>query len=272
MIAIKQLLKIILSAVKRFFANNSLYEASALAFTTLLTLVPLFSVAVYALTILPFFDSFFLEAKHYIFANFVPASGVTIEKYLEEFSQQATVLPATSMLFLFVSILMLINLVKNIINDIWGDPTYHSIYRRLVHFIAILVMPVLISIGIYVSNVLIGIYWITHTADMLGLQLLLSGLGAFLVEMLSFTLVYYVMPSCPVRFQDSLLGGLIATILFEIAKIGFVLYLRFFPSYQLIYGALALVPIFLLWLYISWSIVIFGGMIAHGSSQEKNIS
>lgn len=261
----KYLSRLLKTATKRFFADNYLYEASALAFTTLLTLVPLLSILIYVLSIFPFFDKLFMLAKHYIFTNFVPTSGTVIEQYLEEFSQQATVLPTTSMLFLLFSIIMLISLVKNIINTIWGSPRYRNTLLSILHFLAILVMPVLIAISIYITNGVVGFYWITHTADILGLQLLLSGLLVFFTETLSFTLLYMVMPSCPVKLKDGLMGGLVATVLFEIAKTGFVFYIQFFPSYQLIYGALAIVPIFLLWLYISWAIVILGALISHTS-------
>lgn len=265
----KRIGNILRISTQQFFARDYLYEASALSFTTLLSLVPALSVCIYILSIFPFFDKLFILAKHYIFNNFIPSSGAVIEKYLDEFSQQASNLPKTSMIFLALSILMLVNLIKNVINHVWQSPKYLNIRSAILHYLAILIMPMLFALCIYISNAIMGLYWITQAADTLGVQILLSGLLVLGIEILSFTFLYFVMPNCPVNWKDCLLGGFVASILFEIAKFAFVFYIQTFPSYELIYGALAVVPIFLLWLYISWSVVILGAIVSNIAANER---
>lgn len=260
---------VLTSSMNRFFVEKYSYKASALAFTTLLTLVPMFTITVYVLTIFPFFDEVFTLAKHYVFLNFVPTSSVVIEQYLEQFSQQANRLPMTSMLILVVSILMLVALIKNIINEIWGSPGYKNIFLTIAHYIIILSMPVLIAIGIYISYYFFNSYWISSAANTLGLELVLSFLLPIFINTFSFSFLYLLTPSCPVKFLDGVFGGLVAALLFEIAKTGFVFYIKLFPSYELIYGALGVIPIFLIWLYISWSIIIYGAIISNNSSGKK---
>lgn len=253
---------VIFDSLKQFLSGEYSYQSSALAFTTLLALVPIFSVSLYVLSIFPFFNQLFALVKHYIFLNFVPTSSALIEQHLDQFSQQANQLPMTSMLFLLASIIMLVFLIKDIINAIWGSPVYKSRLFRLGHFIVILLMPIAIALGIYASFYLFTSYWVSTAANTLGLSLLLSILLPVFINTFIFTVLYIWVPSCHVRIRCGFWGGLIAAILFEIAKNIFVLYLRLFPSYELIYGALAVVPLFLLWLYISWSIIIYGAIVS----------
>jgi membrane protein len=242
-------ISVFLRSAKIFFADKYSYQASALAFTTLLTLVPVLAVAVYILRLMPFFNKLFVFAKQYVFMNFVPTSSVVIEKQLNVFSEQAGALPTGSIAFLVASILMLVLLVKNCINDIWGSPQYKSPILRAAHFLMILVTPIFVAAGMYLSS----FFW-------------MSFITPVIINALCFGLLYIVMPSCHVEIADGVVGGLVAAILFEIAKVTFVLYMQLFPSYQLIYGALAVIPIFLLWLYISWSIIIYGAIVSKVSA------
>ena len=265
----KRIRKIVKSAFKsslQLFTGIYFYQVSALSFTTLFSIVPLFIVTVYVLSIFPIFTSMFTMAKEYIFANFVPASGAVIEKYLTDFSQQAATLPITSILFLAVSVLMLIVLVKNIINDIWGSPQYQSLVDSIAHYLLVLILPIIIIIGIFLTSYLMTSHWYSLAVDYLHIKFILSLVLSIVINSLCFTTLYWVMPSCKVNFINSFIGGGLASLLFEVAKVGFVFYLQIFPSYELIYGALAVLPIFLLWIYISWSIIIFGALVTKALS------
>lgn len=259
----KQLKDILVTSARRFYTEKYSDKAATLAFTSLLTIVPMLTIAIYLLTIFPFFNDLYNWTKHYVFENFIPQSGAVIEQYLDHFSQQASHMPTTSILFLLLSVLMLFNLIKSIINNIWGSPKYKSNWHSSAHFFVIATMPILMSVGTYVSYQLFESYWFSSTVKFLGLKLALTLLLPILITTFCFSFIYIVVPSCRVKTIDGVIGGFIAAILFETAKSVFAFYIRIFPSYELIYGTLAAVPIFLVWLYISWSIVVFGAIISN---------
>lgn len=256
-----------LNSARQFYSGRYSYQSSALAYTTLLTLVPIFSVAIYAISTLPAFNTLFESVKHYAFTNFIPSSSAVIEKNLNIFTRHATKLPITSLIFLAFSVLLLVRQVKNIINAIWGSPKYNSLIISIGHSLAIVAMPVMIGIGIFVSSYLFRSALVTETAGKLGFDIVIPFILSIVINTLTFTTLYILLPSRHVNISSGLFGGLIAAIFFEIAKAGFALYINVFPTYELIYGALAAIPIFLIWLYIAWSIIIYGAILSKNYQQ-----
>lgn len=104
----------------RLITDNHTYRASALAYSTLLALVPLLSVIVSLIAIFPFFARFMALARRYIIENFIPTSSTTIEFYLQNFIDQATRLPTIGLLFLVLAVGTLIITVEHTIDEIWG--------------------------------------------------------------------------------------------------------------------------------------------------------
>ena len=93
-------------------------------------------------------------------------------------------------------------------------------------------------------------------------------IAPYVFTFLAFILLYITVPNCKVKLKDAAIGAGISTILFEIIKHGFTFYIAHFPTYKLIYGALAAIPIFLLWLYLSWLVILFGALISYAVSHE----
>jgi membrane protein len=259
--AVKSFPKILLRSAMELYSGIYLHQAASLAFTTLLTIVPLIIVTVYVMSIFPAFNDQFLLAKEYVFSNFVPTSREVIETYLNNFSEKASTLPVTSILFLGASVLMLIVFVKNIMNEIWGSPRYKNIINSIKHYILVMCLPMLILFGIILTSILMASNWYNLATDYLHIKFIASLLMSFIINTLCFMLLYWGMPNCKVSISYALVGGVLASLLFELAKVGFVYYLYVFPSYELIYGALAVIPIFLIWIYISWSIIIYGALV-----------
>ena len=256
-------------AIKRYCVDNYSYQASALSFTTLLALVPLFSITVFTLAIFPFFSSLVNTAKKYVFANFIPTSSAIIEQYLESFAEQTKKLPMLQVVFLFVTVILLIALIKNILNTIWYSPKYAKMTSTLIHWAIILSVPIVIVSGISITYFMLSLSWIDRATSFFGINMVIAHLLPLFINMISFSMLYWIVPSCPIRFKDSLIGGLMAAILFELTKIGFILYIEYFPSYEQIYGALAVIPIFLLWIYLSWTIVILGALFTQASGHLR---
>ncbi len=267
----KKTTKMFWNAGARLYNDECTYYASALSFTTLLSIVPALSVVVSFLSVLPVFNNFTLLAQKYIFENFLPTSGNVIETYLLAFRDQATHLPTLGLLFLFVTVIALLMTVENISNAIWHAPKRKSIFSQAgLYLFILLCMPVLIGCSVFISTYIISIAWIAGTTDRLGLKLPLLSSLPLLINTLIFATLYIAVPNAKVRWRHGFFGGFLAAILFEIIKKGFAYYLKHFPSYSLIYGTMATIPIFLLWIYLSWLIVLYGALVTHGLSAKKH--
>lgn len=251
-------MQIIWLAIWRFFEEKYSYRVSALTFATLLALVPFLFVMVFFVTAFPFFNKIVLLGENYILTNFMPESASAVQVYVGRFIQQSKELPLFSILFLFVTALMLIYTIEDTLNDIWHvSQRNRKIYSSLLFWILILFMPFIIGLCIFWATYLFSLSLFAYVSHII--NFLLACLPIFMNTLL-FSLLYTILPSAHVRWRDGLLGGLIVSILFEFARIGFSFYILHFPSYALIYGAFAIIPIFLLWLYIFWCIVLFGAL------------
>lgn len=259
----KNIFIVFYQAVKRYYMDSFSYQASALAYTSLITLVPLLSVLIFILSIFPIFSEMTDLAKHYAFSTFVPTQGVIIEKYLNNFARHSSKLPVTGLIFSFVTVLMLVTLIKDTINDIWHHPKYKSFLSRVLHWITILILPLLMVIAISGTYYFLSFSWMVKVTHIKVLSAIISYVIPLLINTLCFSALYLTTPNCRVPVSASFVGGLIAAILFDLSKKLFTLYLYLFHNYELIYGTLAVIPVFLLWLYIMWTIVIIGALVTH---------
>lgn len=253
-------------AGKRLYLEQFTYSASALAFATLLSLVPLLSVLVSIITVFPVFTKFIQLTQNYIFTNFIPTSNSIniIQKYLLEFINQASRLPTFSIIFLLFTAITLIMMVEHCLNDIWGAPKRQKKFRAMfIYWIVLLLAPIFIGFSIFLSTYLFSIHWFSGATTKLGLKSPLLASLPLLINTFIFTALYVVVPNFKVKFRDGIIGGFIASLLFEAAKKAFAIYIKHFPSYELIYGTLATFPIFLMWIYISWLVILYGALVTH---------
>lgn len=257
-------------SIKRFFTEQYTYRASALAFTTLLSIVPLFTVVVFLVAKFPIFTQINILAQNYIVESFIPTSTTTIQYYLNSFTNQAIHLPLVGIVFLLLTGLMLVLTIEHTFNDIWGVEWHRRrIISLLFYWIVLMLAPLLIGLGVLVSTYLFSLSWITSATSVFGLKAPLLACLPFLLNTIIFSLLYIVVPNFSVAWRDGVVGGFVAAVLFELAKIAFAFYIKQFPSYELIYGALAAIPIFLLWLYISWLIILFGALVTYSQYELR---
>jgi membrane protein len=247
---------------RQFFRQRGIQIAAFLAYTTLLSLVPLLTVVVTFLGGLPMFDRFNDAIQTFIFSNFVPNFGDTIRDYLSTFSSKASQLTVTGLVALFVIAILLMNTIDGALNTIWHVHNRRSPVARFLIYWAVLTLgPLLLGIGLLSTSYLLSLPLISGVGGS-GYDLkahLLSWLP-FLTTSVAFTLLYVLIPNCFVLGRHALLGGVTAAVLFELAKYGFGVYVRTVPTHE-IYGALAVIPIFLIWIYLSWVIVLLGAHI-----------
>lgn len=233
--------------------------AASLTFTTVLSLVPLATVVLAIFTAFPMFDRLQVSLQGYLIESFFPETlSETILTYVTQFSDKAKGLTAIGIVFLGITALTTMFTVDRVFNRIWNVSRQRSIFNKVVLYWAVLSLaPVLIGLSISVSTALIG-------ETMAGVNPVLGGMFPALnlvplsLTVIAFAFIYRIVPNRAVHWKDALMGGLMAAILFEISKRGFAAYITHFPSYTALYGALAAFPIFLLWIYVSWIIVLLG--------------
>lgn len=270
---IRALLEFCLALARRFRDDRGIQTAGSLTFTTLLALVPLVTVALAMSTAFPVFDQAMEALGRYVSGQLLPDGGAKVTQQFTAFAAKAGRLTAVGLAFLAVTALMLILTVDEVLNRIFRVQRRRALAQRLLMYWAVLSLgPLLIGASLSMTSFLVGsslgvldLGWLTRGV---------LGLMPFLFTCAALGLLYLVVPYRRIDVRHALVGAVVAGVLFELAKRAFALYIAKVPTYSLIYGAFATLPIFLLWLYLSWVIVLFGATLTamlpgyHGALQR----
>ena len=248
--------------LRHFYLSNAMQVASSLAFTSLLSLVPLLTVMFGLFGEISVLQNFSTLIQNFIFANFVPEFGQTIEQYIYIFSMKASQLTISGSVFLVLIAMMLLATIDNSFNRIWKIKKKRNPIKRILIYFSLLIMgPLLIGIGLALTSYLLSIPVIADVDTTFNVKTHLLGWLPFLMTSIAFILLYILVPNCYVYKKYAVSAGVICAILFELAKYGFGIYVKEMSGYENIYGALAILPLFLVWIYISWVIILFGAHI-----------
>lgn len=247
----------------RFWDDNCFQYAGSLSYTTVFALVPL-TVAVFGiLSAFPVFEGWSQQLRVFVFTNFVPAAGESIDAYLGQFADNASRLTSVGVIALFLSALLMMYSIEDAYNRIFRVTRPRRPVSRFVVYWTILSLgPLLVATGLAMSTYLFTLPMIADIDRGYALTDRLLALVPGAVTWLALTLSYAIVPNTEVRWRHAALGALVATILFELGKRAFALYLTNVPSYERIYGAFAVLPIFLFWVYLSWNIVLLGASLS----------
>lgn len=234
-------------------------SAASLTYTTLFAVVPTLTVAWAILHALPQLGSAGDRLEALLLGNLVPASGEQVRAYLAAFAEQASNLTGVGIAFLAVTAVLMLLTIEHRINAVWRVHRQRSLVSSLlVHWTLLTLGPVLIGAGLLASSYLLSVDLFGAQVGELGAVRTLLEVVPFLVGWLFFALLYIAVPNCSVPVAAGLAGGFVAAALFEAAKAAFGFFVTRFDSYELVYGAFAAVPLFLLWVYISWMITLAG--------------
>jgi membrane protein len=260
---LRQLGRFLAHVLRRFDQDRCLQIASSLTFTTLLALVPLVTIALTLMSAFPVFSALGEHLHAFLLANMLPEkAGEVVTGYIEQFSGRAGRLTALGTVFLAVTAFLMMFTMERAFNSIWRVSRPRPMAQRiLVYWAALTLGPVLIGASLSITSYLVGAsLGITRQTPLAGMAIL--WLVPFVLTWAAFTLVYYVVPNRAVKPRHALVGGLVAALVFEIMKRSFALFIAQMPTYALVYGAFAVVPIFLLWIYFSWVVIVIGALIA----------
>jgi len=225
----------------------------------LLSLVPLIAVIFALFAAFPMFSEVSIQLRHFVFANFIPTTGDVIQRYIEQFVANSSKMTAVGACGLVVTSLLLMYSIDSALNSIWRSTRVRPrIYSFAVYWMILTLGPLLAGASLAISSYLLSLRWASGLNGAIDNMLRVFPL---ILSWISFWLLYSIVPTTRVPNRDAVIGAFVAAVLFEAGKKGFALYITTFPSYQLIYGVLAVVPILFLWVYWTWCIVLLGAEI-----------
>ena len=229
-----------------------------LAYISLLSLVPFIAVMFSVMGAFPMFSEWREQLEAFLYANVVPSRGDELRLYIAGFVENIGKMTAVGIGALVIVALMLIHNIDKTINAIFRiTKRPRLIISFSMYWMVLTFGPILLGASIAVTSYLLSLSSLAEGYTP-GLNTVLLALTPYLFSILAFFLLYLVVPNAKVQYRHALLGAVVASLLFEFLKEGFALYITQFPSYQAIYGALALVPILFLWIYLVWLVVLLG--------------
>lgn len=254
--------------VRRFSHDGCFTASGALSYTTLVSLVPLAVIALGSLSVFPIFSGLRGELLDFVFRTFVPAVGAQAAYWFHTFADSAAQTTAIGIAGILATGVLVLVTVEDQLNVIWRVSAPRPWRQRILEYWAVITLgPLLIGASVSLSTYFeIGAKraGFEPQAQALLQSGWLHGLARGvpgLIEFIALTLLYCLIPNCTVRWRDGAVGALVATIAIEILKIGFSAYLDATAFYRTVYGALAAIPIFLLWMYLSWMAVLLGAVV-----------
>lgn len=251
---------------KRFLDDRLFQAAGALAFTTAFAIVPLSMVVFGVLSAFPVYEEWSAQLSAYIFSNFVPSSARAVETHLLEFSKNAGKLTAVGVIVLVVSLLITLTSIEATFNKIWRVPTSRPTFGRLMVYWTVMTFGALLAAASLAISARFFALAIFETQPGQWLEHWLLRFTPILIEYVSLVVIYRVVPHRTIQWRYAALGAFFAVIMIEIVKIAAGSYLGSFGTYEKIYGTLALIPIFLGWVYFSWVAVLLGASLASSLS------
>ncbi|RCK44602.1 YihY family inner membrane protein [Thalassospira profundimaris] len=257
-------------AIMRFIHDKSVQRAAGLSYTTLLAMVPFLAVALTVLSAFPVFDQFKDQIMDVVLNNFLPETGEQVSDYLGNFLQNTGQMTAIGTMVLGLTAVMLLGAIEGAMNDVFRVTSPRKLLARLVVFWTLLTVgPMLLGLSLSLASYIFAMRHLVG-GEALGQQIgQLTFIAPFLLSTAAFSLLFIGMPNRSVAIIDGLVGGFVAAMLFEALKKGFGFYVTNFPTYQTIYGAVAIVPIFLLWMYLTWIVILLGAQVAAAQSEWR---
>lgn len=232
--------------------------ASELTLNNMLALVPLMTVAVSLMAIFPAFEGVNNQVQELIFKNLLPEKGLAVKEYLDEYVSKSKNLSAIGFIFLLITALLLMRSIDKSINTIWETSNKRQgIHKWLAYWAMLTMAPILIAASLVASSSFAALPVFDKISGVLSIGL------PFILIVLAFTALYMITPNSRVDFRKALIAAALTAVLFEIAKYGFAIFVTKFSTYEVIYGAITAIPLFFLWVFLSWFILLFGAVICY---------
>jgi len=258
--------RILLNQLWRSFClRNGITRVGSLSYTLLLSFIPFAIAVVSIISIFPVSVQIVHHFEQFLFSNFIPSSGELFYNQFKIFQAHAQQLSLISLSFLFVTVFMMLRSLEKHINQMWHIHQQRRFGMSLVVYTSLIVFgPLLLC-----SGIVLRLYAASYLQPNLVFSNITLHILSYIVSILIFSAVYKIVPATRVSTRYALLAGVIAGTLFELTKHSFVFYASNFPMYNIVYGSVAFIPLFLLWLYISSFILLFCAQIIYVLQGKK---
>lgn len=255
----------ILFVLRRFEADRCREQAGSLTYTTLFAVVPMLTVFLVIISSIKALEPARQQLQQLIYSNFLPNTTIAFDKALSAFTEKSSNLTIIGVLFLFFTTVMMLTSIETVFNRIWRvKETRGGILGFMRYWTIISLGPILLGSAFVISSTLASMNVLSN--NFAGYELD----GAFILWAISFSLTVigffilnWTIPNRNVPIKAALIAGLFSAVVFELLKNLFGYTMSNFTSYQIVYGAFAAVPIFLLWIFLSWNIVLLGVEISY---------
>lgn len=247
----------------RFNEDRCTQVAASLTFTTLLSLVPLVTIALTLFSAFPVFESYSSQIKTFLLSNLMPdMASKIITRYMQQFTDSAMRLTAVGLGILAITAMWLLLTIEQAFNAIWRVARPRPLFKRLViHWAVLTLAPLLVGVSLALTSWLVSqSMGYARYVPVFGVEIL--KLLPVMLTWLAFSMLFHLVPNRYVPRRHALIGALVAAVAFEAMNHAFGYYVSHFPTYKLVYGAFASVPIFLMWIYLSWLAILSGAVIA----------
>ncbi|PLA74470.1 ribonuclease BN [Hydrogenovibrio sp. SC-1] len=245
-------------AAVNFIDKQGLDAVTILAYASLVGLVPFLAILFGVFALSDSFAVFQAEVIDKVLHFLLPEATPQVEAYLLKFAQKAGQLQGVGIISMFAIALILLWTIDKKINLMWHRHYQRRWWVSLLHYLGVsLLGPLILGAGLVLSSLLLAapilpdLFWMADALKQL----------PFFINVVGFWFLYRFVPAVKVSSRAAWVGALLTTLELELLKFGFGVYVKWFPTYDLIYGAFAVIPLFLLWLYLLWLVIIFNASV-----------
>jgi membrane protein len=252
---------------KRYWHDHCFQSAAAMSYNFLFAAIPMIAVGLAILAAFPVFDQIRVGFQDFIVQYLLPEAGEDFRFALDEFLKNTRNLTALGIVALAITAIILLDTIETVFNRIWRQSQVRPFVARVTMYWAILTLaPLFVGGSVALSAI---VFRQGGLADLSKIVAAAVWLAPFGLMMVAFMISYLIIPYRRVLFRGALVGAAIAALLFQLLRWGFALYVEAFPSYKTLYGTLSIIPIFLLWVYLVWCIVLFGAEIVAATPEWR---
>lgn len=247
-----------------------LRSAAALSYTTLLAVVPFIAVVLAVFTFFPLFADMRAQVQEFLIANIMPDTIQNVQKYAAEFIGAAGKLTTIGVCGIALTAIFMLSTIEDSFNFIFQVKRRRKLTRQIsIYAFIIIVCPLLLGGALYLKGYLLTLRYL-NPENLFGYNLFATFVLPYALTFLSLMFAYFLIPNTKVMRINAVWGALMASVLMEILHFGFGFFLELNVTYKTIYGALAAVPVLLVWMYLWWTVVLSGAILTAALEEFKS--
>lgn len=254
--------------ISRFEADRCREKAASLTYTTMLSIVPMFTVLLVILSSVPALQKAKGQIQQLIYDNLLPSSGLQVSNYIDSFADKSSSLTLMGIAFLFITTIMMLSKIEGAFNRIWHVPNSGTDIIGIMRYWTLISLgPIILGTAFILSSTVASLSFLNQQVAGYAIDWeIWVKILSFLLTLAGFTAIYWFVPNTRVPFKSAAIAGAVIGTLFELLKTAFGSIMANFTSYELIYGAFAALPVLLLWIYLSWCLILAGVEISRAIS------